>query len=502
MTRKTSLTIPAAVAAAVAAVAGAFLIDAGPAQAQTAARVEAQTRPDFGLLLDPPTRARPRASARRWSYGDHRPGHGSGYPYPGHGYPPPHGTEQVVMVDCGGNSGSGAVEDAVRRLAPGGTLIIRGRSGACVGWLNIDKPLTIIGDNTGFDRRDWATNPTASLQAPDGLPCMTVASGVRVEVRDIVFESRRAGDAACIIGYGADIVLNRVGMRHGGDEAAIYLDGGRLDIRNAVVEADTLGGAIVADAATINAWGVDIGRSSTGMDITPGAGEPSRLYDVSMKGPQSPNSFGPRSIGLTVRAGRDYGRVEVDRSRICGFVEGVAVEGASVEIKDSKICQADKGAVLYSGELTLKSSRVRAEMVGVAAAAGRAVVTDNIFSGVRQMAYVEPRASLQASGNRVYSRHDICRPQFRSRYRDRYEPDFGYGGGRDYHCVYEPYPRDWWQEESGWYGMEYYDDGYRLDGYDRFQDGYGWYDQGGRYVQDERYRGDDRWREERRSGWW
>ena len=42
--------------------------------------------------------------------------------------------------------------------------------------------------------------------APDGLPCMTVAQGVRVEIRDMLFASPRAGDAACIVGYGAEIV--------------------------------------------------------------------------------------------------------------------------------------------------------------------------------------------------------------------------------------------------------------------------------------------------------
>ena len=36
-----------------------------PAQAQVAAKVEAQTRPNFGVLLDPPTRGRAR-SHRRW----------------------------------------------------------------------------------------------------------------------------------------------------------------------------------------------------------------------------------------------------------------------------------------------------------------------------------------------------------------------------------------------------------------------------------------------------
>lgn len=101
----------------------------GPASAQTAAKVESQTRPNFGILLDPPTRTRARPQ-RRWSYGDHRRrwdhGYGRGPGYP----PPPVASEQVVLIDCGGNPGSGGLENAVARVAPGGTLIIRGRAGA------------------------------------------------------------------------------------------------------------------------------------------------------------------------------------------------------------------------------------------------------------------------------------------------------------------------------------------------------------------------------------
>src|SRR5690606_38016439 len=106
------------------------------------------------------------------------------------------------------------------------------------------------------------------------------------------------------------------------------------------------------------------------MELIPGAGQTSRLSRVSMRGVEAPNNFGPRSIGLIVRAARDYGRVEVASSRICGYVEGVAVEGASVEVRDSRICRADKGAVLYNGELTLTGNRVRADTLVWASASG------------------------------------------------------------------------------------------------------------------------------------
>jgi hypothetical protein len=447
------------------------------ADAQVAARVEAQTRPNFGVLLDPPTRSRAR-SHRRYDYGRYR---GPAW----RPLPRPPLQEEVVLVDCGGNPGSGAIESAVQRVRPGGTLIIRARAGACVGWLNIDKPLTIIGDS-GFDPRRWdAATPT--LQAPDGLPCLTVSQGVRVEVRDLVFASPRAGDAACVVGYGAEIVMSRVGFRHAGDEAAIYADGGLLDLRDVLIDARTVSAAIVADGAAATLYELAITGAQSGVDLTPGAGGPSTLSSVTLIGSEQPNSFGPRAIGVIVRASRDYGQAAITNAKICGYVEGVAVEGASVSVSNSRICKGDKGAVLYNGELLFDQNRVRVNQVGVAAASGRAVVTNNSFAGVRDALYAEERASIQARGNRVWSR-DLCRPRFENRYRDRYAPSWG-GGNGQYDCQLTPYPRDWWEAEDG----QYADHGYQLDGYDRYQQGYGWYDRDGRYVSDDRYRGDDRW---------
>ncbi len=476
------------------AVAAGTIATAPQAEAQTAARVESQTRPNFGLLLDPPARQSRVRQHRRWNYGTHR---RDWRPAP---VPPysPGGGEEIVLVDCGGNPGTGAVENAVQRVRPGGTLVIRARGGACVGWLNVDKPLTVIGEG-GFDPRRWNENPPVTLQAPDGLPCITVAQGVRLELRDVVLASPRGGDAACIVGYGATILTNRVGIRHAGDEAAIYADGGLLDLRDTVIDAQTVSAAVIADGATLTAYETVITGAQSGIEIVPGAGEPSRIGSVTLSGSETPNNFGPRAIGLTVRSRRDFGRVEVTNTRICGYVEGVAVEGASVDISGSKICRSDKGAVLYNGELTLTDNRIRATSIGVAVASGRAVVRNNTFVGMREVFYREYRANLEASGNRVWS-DELCRPRWEPRYRDRYAPQWYQRPDQGYECQYNPYPRDWWDEMDGAYGDPYNPHAYQPDNYGRFQQGYGWYDANGRYVDGGRLTGDDRWRD--RRGWW
>ena len=165
-------------------------------------------------------------------------------------------------------------------------------------------------------------------------------------------------------------------------------------------------------------------------------------------------------------------------------------------MSDSRIGRSDKGVVLYNGELQLTDSRIRAAGVGVAAASGHAVVTNNVFAGVQQVIFAEPRATVESSGNRVWSQ-TLCRPSFRDRYRGRYEPHWNPGNG--WTCVYGPYPRDWWDDEDGLLGLPYQDDGFTLDGYDSYRRGEGWYDRNGRYVNDDRYTGDDRW--SRGGGW-
>lgn len=477
------------------AIAASVSVAAPEVQAQTAARVESQTRPNFGLLLDPPASSRPARQTRRWNYGNHRPDWRPGYPPP-YGGPIHSGGEEIVLIDCGGNPGTGAVENAVQRVRPGGTLVIRARAGACVGWLNVDKPMTIIGEG-GFDPRRWNETTPAVLQAPDGMPCITVASGVRLELRDIVLSSPRGGDAACIVSYGGQVIANRLGIRHAGDEAAIYADGGEVDLRDTVIDARTISPAIYADGATLTTWEAVITGAQSGIEIlTGGSGQPSRIDSTTITGAEAATGYGPRSIGVLVRSRRDLGRAEVVNTKICGFSEGVAVEGAALSVSQSKICRADRGAIVYNGELTLTDSRIRAEAVGVAVS-GRAVVRNNTFVGVREVFQRDYRSSLEATGNRVWS-NDLCRPRWEPRYRDRYAPQWYQRPDQGYECQFTAYPRDWWDEMDGAYGDPYDSNAYLPDNYGRFQQGYGWYDSNGRYVDDSQSRGDDRWRDRRR----
>jgi hypothetical protein len=148
-----------------------------------------------------------------------------------------------------------------------------------------------------------------------------------------------------------------------------------LDIRNASIDAQTLSPAILVEDGTLTAVSVNVINAQSGIEVSPGSGGPSLINSVYLTGEHNPSNFGPRSIGVNVRSRREIGELNIVNSRICGYNEGVAVDGVRVSVQGSKICLADKGLVVYGGELKLDDSRVRARYVGVYADAGRAVVT-------------------------------------------------------------------------------------------------------------------------------
>lgn len=482
-----------ALAALAAAALGVALIPSGPARAQDAARVESTTRPNFGILLDPPSRsASRRTNHRRWTQPDDRPGRPDRQPPPS-----PIGREEVVLVDCGGNPGTGAVESAVRRVRPGGTLIIRARGGPCVGRLHIDKPMMVIGESR-IDLRDWDRGLEPTLQAPDGSPCLTVAPGVRVEIRDMIFSSPRGGAAPCVFGADAQIVMSAVGFRHAGDEAAIYADGGVVDIRGSRIDAQTSTAAIVAERAALTTDDLVISGSRTGIEIVPGGPQASFISRTRLTGPNSRERSGPASIGLMVAGGREFGQVEVSRTTICGYDDGVSIEGAGVNIHQSRICMVDTGVAVYSGSVALSESRIARAGTGVLVGLARGSVIGNVFAGVEQIIGEGQESDITVSGNRVWSRHKYCEPVLVRRYRDRYSPTWPDMPSRGYRCEIGEYPRAWWRQDEGAFGLAYENYAYQPEQYDRYLGGSGWYDCEGRYVVDSRWQGEDRWR---RGGW-
>ena len=490
MTGRNPLRRPLVALAALAAAAlGVALIPSGPAQAQDAARVESTTRPNFGILLDPPSRsASRRTSHRRWTQPDDRPGRPDRQP-------PPYsiGREEVVLVDCGGNPGTGAVESAVARLRPGGSLILRSTAGPCVGLLRLDKPLTVIGD-AGLDPRDWDRSSAPTLQAYDGAPCVIVSPGVRVTFRDVVFAAPQGGDSACIVGQDAEIFLNRVLIRYAGDAPAIYARGGLIDMREVEVKAETLSPGVVADQATVTADELWVSDALSGMEITAGDGPTSRLNRVRLVGPgmlAAQPGFGPRPVGLSILASRSQDLVHVTNSKICGYPDGVILEGAKFHIERSRVCGAIYAVTVHGGDALIENSRITFSELGVYADGGMITLRQNNFSG-EGMPYEERRSGrVVAEENRLWSDY-YCRPAVRQIYGNRHTIVWpAYRSGFD--CMNVAYPRAWWQQDEEDLGVEYRSHLALPAAYENFQRGRGWYNCKGEYVDSTRYFDNDRW---------
>lgn len=477
--------------AAIATAVTVFAIGDRPAHAQVAAKVESQTRPNFGVLLDPPTRprARPRQHrdwSDRWRTQHHTPSRGG---------------EEVVLVDCGGNPGSGAVEAAVARLRPGGSLILRSTSGPCVGLLRIDKPLTVIGD-AGLDPRNWDRDSSPTLQALDGAPCVVVSPGVRVTFRDIVFAAPTAGDVACIVGYDAEILLNRVIVRYTGDAPAIYAEGGLLDMRDVEVKAETLSAGIVADQASVNADELWVTKALSGIEITAGDGPISRLNRVRLVGAGAAvtgSSLGPRPVGLSILASRNNDLVQVTNSKICGYPDGVILEGAKFHIDRSRICGTIDAVSVHGGEALIENSRIIASGIAVYADRGTVTVRGNNFGGDGNPTSDRRNGQIIAEDNRIWTAGRQCEPGYRMVYGNRYAPVWnastssGYTFGPGFTCINSPYPREWWQQDEADLGVPYSPRVSLPREYQNFQRGRGWYDCRGEYIDNTRYFDDDRW---------
>src|SRR5690606_7870508 len=107
---------------------------------------------------------------------------------------------------------------------------------------------------------------------------------------------------ACIVGYEAQILMDRTVIRYGGDEAAVFADGGALDIRNSLIEANTIAAGVVGYGAAVTAVDVGVTGANIGFELTPGGAAPSQLSNVVLVAGSAPDGYGPRTMGVLVRA--------------------------------------------------------------------------------------------------------------------------------------------------------------------------------------------------------
>ena len=461
-----------------------------PARAYPDAQVESLTRPgDLGWLLGPPI----------------GPGLGPGGPGPwgpscgfgprcgcgprfGRGcFGARFGFLNRVVVNCDGWRG-GDIQRALAALRPGGTLILRTHGGSCNEPIYIFRSVQIVGEGGPFFGPPPYPIPRAVLTAPPGLPCISVAPGVRaVSIRGLVINAPNAQGAACIQAHDADVELRDTIIRYCGIGSAIYVAGGTLQLKNLGVAARTPSPAVVSQGADVNFEDVRVAAIQLGLLVEPGPG-PSRLLRVFARSllDGGPGDEAHPTTGLLVRAGAPSGRIEITDTVLLGFATGVRFDhDVTAELRYGRIGFSRVG-VITDGDVGIRGMTIGAAEVGVYVRSGRARIILNRIFGVRFAAiFADPGAQVWAAGNRVYPGPDCgfmrdnaynstgqeCRPW--AELPDDLRTDRPYDG----------------RFEDGWSEWRNFDWGYDANA-DAWRSGPGYYDEGAWGARQPDFRGD------------
>ena len=384
---------------------------AGPGWAYpVTARVEAQIRPNFGILLNPPL-FRHHYHHGVW-YGRRR-GWGGGYV---EAYGRPYGERyerlpfepgaRSVTVDCGDPAyGPNPISDAAAYVPDGGVVYVRGHGAACHETIEIDHPVVIAAEDVSA----FSTDPGRArvvISPPAGQPCVLVAQGVKqAEIRGFELSAPEGGDSSCVEAWDSRVALIHDDIDYAGDASAVFVSRGQLILRQSRVDAHTYDAAVTSEGADLDLYQDRIRADTVGLAVTLGPAE-SRIERV---GILASHSAGEASVGVQVRGERSGGAMlKVRDAVICGYRVGVGLErGGRADIRRSRICHASYGVMSEGANLEVAESAIGGERFGVYVASGDARISHNrIFDLADPGAaiYGEPPAGIVDDTNWLYIR--------------------------------------------------------------------------------------------------
>ena len=308
-----------------------------------------------------------------------------------------------------GYSSPTPVSDALRTLADNGVLYIRGAA-ACTETIVVEHPVIIAGEGPSIFATGAETS-SATITPSAGNACIRIASGVKgVELRDLTLKTQQGGRMPCIEAWDAEVAMVRVNVEYWGDASAVYASGGRVIMRDSVIDAKSWDPAVLIEGGVIDIARTKISGEAGGVDLTPGNGE-SRLDQVGIvaRGGETPGD-----VGLLVRGLRSgTGTMTIRNVVVCGWNTGLHLErGANVNIARSRMCDAQRGIISAGASLTVTESAIGAREIGVYAGSGRTKVSRSRFYGGARPGYAEPGAVLELEDNWVYSDSDCWRARY------------------------------------------------------------------------------------------
>lgn len=366
------------------------------------ARIDAELKPHFGDLLHPPIRHHD-----RYRFGRHQ-----GY-YPQH--PERYGAYRRggasdITVDCSDpRGGPHPLNDALYFLAPGGTLHLR-QGSTCHDSLYVEKPVIIVGEADSAFAEDSLRRPV--IQALPGEPCVAAGPGVRVELRDISMVAEQAARNGCVEAEDGDVALTRVSIRYAGQRSAVNVTGGRLIVRDSLIEARQADSAILADDTAVQIEHSEIRSQLVGLDLTPSLTGPSAVINSRLVGPSGGDALEPRTVGVMVRGGqRASGQLDIRGTFIGHWRTGLWLDaGSRVNMESSRIYRSALGVLVDEAEGTIRDSAIEASQVGIYAGSGKLVMDRNRIYGFHQFPIVLDQAVVASQGeDMVYPDGGNCR---------------------------------------------------------------------------------------------
>ncbi|WP_040409870.1 hypothetical protein [Asticcacaulis sp. AC402] len=327
----------------------------------SAASVSGYMKPCFGMLLD----AQLRTCGPRHYKG------GSRYGYHGRG-------QADATVDCD-RANPRYVEEVVGRIRSGGVLYLKAKNRSCVATLDIKKSITIVGQGYGPQQ-------IPVLVAPAGESAIRISpSADHVILKDMFISAPRSQGMAGVEASNTELTLQNTLVRYQGDNAAVHLSGGRLNMtENTHLIAKTRSVALAVNNASLFAENSQIATTSGGIyGVLNGD---SQMQGVSVQQLADWHGFerGEGATGIEIKLDSGGSILSMNDMKVLYFSKGVSIEGAGEALlSHTLIARSDQGIVLGLNRARIIENTIIANEIGIDIQDGTAFVGRNQIANIR-----------------------------------------------------------------------------------------------------------------------
>ncbi|WAC49586.1 hypothetical protein OVA03_06695 [Asticcacaulis sp. SL142] len=359
-----------------------------------AAKVEALTRPCFGVLLDPRLR----------SCGGY--GHGY-YPYRSkYGY---YGSPRTITVNCDTyradpNRPDAWIERQIEKLPSYSKVRFISKTRSCVMSLRLEKSIILEGVSTN-DR-------IPAIVARHGSPCIRIEpSADLVVLRNISLSSQRGDNTSCISSSGKELTLEQSQVRYDGDAPAVDIDAGRFNLVDSTLVARTLTAALSIRNAELFSQNSYIATTYHGLKANL-VGD-SRLEGITFIQLADWHGFergqNARAIDITLSTYKSI--ISLNRLQVLNFAQGLHIEGVGEGLISNSLFENTEHAIVSDlDRVRILNNFVMAREIGIDVTRGEAFIGGNKIALVRTAGMLaKDGAKIRAVDNMIDADPEGCR---------------------------------------------------------------------------------------------